>query len=101
MKVFKRAKMQCGSYRLFATLGLELVAPRLRVVGVLLLVVSREEAILEVEARVAEEQGVRMGHDEVLVVQLVGEDVVDDRVLERGVGARPDARVDVRRRRGP
>ena len=42
-----------------------------------------------------------MGDDVVLVVQLVDDDVVDHRVLERRVGAGPDARVHIGRRRGP
>ena len=80
-------------------LRVELVSPALGVVLVVLLVVPAEDAILEVERLVAQVEGVRVGDDVILVVQLVDEDVVDHRVLERRVGAGPDARVHVRRRR--
>ncbi len=82
-------------------LRVELVSPGLGVVFVVLRVVPAEDAILEVERLVAQEEGVRVGDDVILVVQLVHDDVVDHRVLERRVGAGPDARVHVRARRGP
>ena len=82
-------------------LRVELVSPALGVVLVVLLVVPAEDPILEVERLVAQVEGVRVGDDVILVVQLVDDDVVDHRVLERCVGAGPDARVHVRRRRGP
>jgi hypothetical protein len=44
------------------------------------LVVPRKEPVLEVEVHVPEEERVRVGRDEVLVVELVHEDVVDHRV---------------------
>ena len=82
-------------------LRVELVSPGLGVVGVVLRVVAAEEPILEVEGLVAQVEGVGVGDDVILVVQLVDDDVVDHRVLERRVGAGPDARVDVRPGRGP
>ena len=102
--VFRREKTQCGSSRLFATRGLPFASSwypqRLRVVFVVIRVESAEHAVLEVERLVAEEEGVRVGDDVILVVELVDDDVVDHRVLERCVGAGPDARVHVGRRRG-
>ena len=77
-------------------LRIQLVAPGLGVVGVGLCVVAAEDAILEVERLVAQIERVGVGDDVVLVVQLVHDDVVDHRVLERRVGAGPDACVDVR-----
>ena len=82
------------------TLRIELVSPGLGVVGVVLRVVAAEDAILEVELLVAQVERVGVGDDVVLVVELVDDDVVDHRVLERRIGAGPDARVDVGRRRG-
>ena len=54
---------------------------------VVLLVEPAEKSILEVEVGVAQEERVGMSGDVILVVQLVDEDVVDHRVLERRVGA--------------
>jgi hypothetical protein len=59
------------------------------------LVVAAEHAILEFEILVAEEQRIGVRDDVVFVVQLVDDDVIDHRVLERRIGAWPDARVDV------
>ena len=94
-----RVVQALGDARL--ALRVELVSPGLRVVLVVLRVEPAEDAVLEVERLVAQEEGVGVGDDVVLVVQLVDDDVVDHRVLERRVGAGPDARVDVGRRRGP
>ncbi len=83
------------------SLGIELISPSLRVVLVVLRVEPAENAVLEVECFIAQEEGVGVGRDVILVVQLVDEDVVDHRVLERRVGSGPDPRVHVRCRRGP
>jgi hypothetical protein len=94
-----RVVQALGETRL--ALRVELIAPALGVVLVMFGVESAEDAVLEVERFVAQEQGVGVGEDVVLVIQLVHDDVVDHRVLERRVGAGPDARVDVGRRRRP
>ena len=82
-------------------LRVELVSPGLGVVLVVLRVVAAEDPVLEVEGLVAQEEGVGVGDDVVLVEQLVHDDVIDHRVHERRVGAGADARVHVRARRGP
>ncbi len=83
------------------SLGIELISPGLRVVLVVLCVEPAENAIRELERLIAQEKGVGVGRDVILVVELVDEDVVDHGVLERRVGAGPDARVHVRARGGP
>src|SRR6267378_7976308 len=82
------------------SLGIELISPSLRVVLVVLRVEPAENAVLEVECFIAQEEGVGVGRDVILVVQLVDKDVVDHRVLERRVGSGPDPRIHVRSRRG-
>jgi len=78
--------------------GIELISPSLGGVLVVLRVEPAENCVLEVERLIAQEEGVGVGDDVILVVQLVDEDMVDHRVLERRVGSRPDARVHIGRR---
>jgi len=80
---------------------LELVAPSLCIVLVLLFVEAAKQTTFEFECSVAQKQRIGMGHDIVLVVQLVNEDMVDHGVEKRCVGTWANARIHIGRRGRP
>src|SRR3954451_11410904 len=75
--------------------AIQLVTPCFHVVLVFLFIKTAEESVFEIESGIAEEQRVGVSRYVVLVIQLVDEDVVDQRVEKRGISSRADSCIHV------